>query len=126
MRWRLADSSPVGRRVVEIARPARLLAIEIALVADGKRQHAGRRVVAVLPQARGDDAAHGTFVFRGKLAVWPAKSGRGDLPGQVERHVVKKAGGEIGAAVGAVLPNTAVVHEAVLEKDLLACRDVNV
>jgi hypothetical protein len=112
-----------GRRQ-EVIAPVGDLSLERGAVRRAEAQGPGRRVVAVLFHRPGDAAVDlGPLLGRELDIGTPEPLLRG-LIGDVERPVVQILSREVRAEIGAMAPDRAVVHEAVLEEDLLACSHV--
>jgi hypothetical protein len=105
-------SRPVGDRVVE----------ELC-VAGQQRQRFATRIVAVLLETRRRHGFDSGLVFGRKFSMGVGEALPRDAIGEIESEEVEVLRREIRAEIGAVAPDRAVVHQAMLEKDLLAERD---
>ena len=104
----------------EVVPPIGDLALERGRVCRTEAQGPGRGVVAVLLHRPGDAAVDLGLLLGRELDIGTAEPLLRGLVGDVERPVVQVLRREVRAEIGAMAPYRAVVHEAVLEEDLLA------
>ena len=119
-----AGESAVDGGVREVRAPVGDLGIERRLAVGRQPQGPGGRVVAVGLEFCRHRAVDGGSLRLGHRRVRGLESGLRETFGPRERKIVQGLGGEIRPQHAPMAPDGPVVHQAVLEKDLLTGRDL--
>ena len=120
----LPGEAAISLGLIEISRPIFDQAVEGLGRTRRQSQSSALWIIAIGLQVEGDGPVDCSLLLGCKVSVTAAETLARDTISEVEGQDVEGLSGKIGAEIGAVAPDCAIVHQAVLQKDLLPGNDV--